>query len=66
MTIIHSCIRVPDLPQALKRYNTITNSKVEISRLLHKGKLLGEFFFATDLDGYKIEVLAKAGRFANL
>ena len=29
-------------------------------------QVLGKFFFATDPDGYKIEVLAKMGRFADL
>ena len=37
-----------------------------IKSLDHQGKLLGRFFFATDPDGYKIEVLAREGRFASL
>jgi catechol 2,3-dioxygenase-like lactoylglutathione lyase family enzyme len=29
-----------------------------------QGKTLARFFFATDPDGYKIEVIQKGGRFA--
>jgi lactoylglutathione lyase len=29
----------------------------------HEGKTLARFFFATDPDGYKIEVIQKGGRF---
>jgi lactoylglutathione lyase len=33
---------------------------------LEQGDLMARFFFATDPDGYKIEVLEKLGRFASL
>ena len=31
--------------------------------LKHDGKTLARFFFVTDPDGYKIEVIEKGGRF---
>lgn len=37
----------------------------EIKSLQHEGALLGRFFFATDPDGYKVEVLANEGRFSS-
>lgn len=36
----------------------------DIKQMLHQGKPFGQFFFVTDPDGYKIEVLQKGGRFA--
>lgn len=61
----HIAMLVDDLSQALSRYRATGAQGVEVKRLEHAGKLLAEFFFATDPDGYKIEVLAKSGRFAD-
>lgn len=61
----HIALLVDDLAQALSRYQARGAAEVESKRLEHEGKLLAEFFFATDPDGYKIEVLAKSGRFAD-
>ena len=36
----------------------------DLKELKHEGKALAQFFFATDPDGYKIEVIQKGGRFA--
>lgn len=35
-----------------------------VKELHHEGALLGRYFFLTDPDGYRIEVLERAGRFA--
>ena len=36
----------------------------DLKELKHEGRALATFFFATDPDGYKIEVIQKGGRFA--
>ena len=36
----------------------------DIKQMTHDGKPFGRFFFIEDPDGYKIEVLERAGRFA--
>lgn len=38
-------------------------SPTPVKTLEHDGKALGRFFFLTDPDGYKIEVLQRGGRF---
>lgn len=35
----------------------------DVKELKHEGAALAKFFFATDPDGYKIEVIQKGGRF---
>ena len=35
----------------------------DIKEIAHNGQPLGRFFFIEDPDGYKIEVLQRAGRF---
>lgn len=59
----HLALAVDDLKEMLSRYRAY-GGQADIKRLEHEGALLGEFFFATDPDGYKIEVLARSGRFA--
>ena len=54
-----------DLEAALERYHATGAEKVSIKALNHEGSLLGRFFFATDPDGYKIEVLSREGRFSD-
>jgi lactoylglutathione lyase len=60
----HLAVLVDGLDGVLERYRTKCQSDAEVKELRHEGSLLGRFFFATDPDGYKIEVLDKAGRFA--
>ncbi len=62
----HLAVLVDDLLDALSRYRETGAKDGEMKQLEHDGKLLGQFFFATDPDGYKIEVLAKSGRFSEL
>ncbi len=59
----HLAVVTEDLKAALERYNASASDPVEIKELEHEGALLGRFFFATDPDGYKIEVLERSGRF---
>lgn len=35
-----------------------------VKELHHEGSLVGRYFFLTDPDGYRIEILERAGRFA--
>lgn len=60
----HIALLVDDLLEVLSRYRATGATDGDMKQLEHEGKLLGQFFFATDPDGYKIEVLAKSGRFA--
>ena len=60
----HMAVLVDDLLEVLSRYRSTGATDGDMKQLEHEGKLLGQFFFATDPDGYKIEVLAKSGRFA--
>ncbi len=61
----HIALVVDDLLEVLSRYRATGAEDGDMKQLEHEGKLLGQFFFATDPDGYKIEVLAKSGRFAS-
>lgn len=61
----HLALLVDDLALTLQRYNDQTGDQAKITQLHHNDVLLGEYFFATDPDGYKIEVLSKTGRFQN-
>lgn len=60
----HLAVSVDDLEKALETYRA-RGGEAEIKRMEHDGKLLGKFFFAVDPDGYKIEVLARSGRFSD-
>lgn len=62
----HLAVLSDDLEAGQKAVKKAGGEAGEIKTLEHEGKLLGRFFFATDPDGYKIEVLAKEGRFASL
>ena len=61
----HLALATEDIEGALERYHGTGAEPVSIKALDHEGALLGRFFFATDPDGYKVEVLAKEGRFAD-
>ncbi len=61
----HIAVVVDDLLEVLSRYRATGAADGDMKQLEHEGKLLGQFFFATDPDGYKIEVLAKSGRFSD-
>lgn len=60
----HLAVASSNLEEAHEKAKSAGGNPTEIKSLQHAGSLLGRFFFATDPDGYKIEVLAREGRFA--
>lgn len=59
----HLALVTEDLETSREAVERAGGHPTAIKSLDFEGKLLGRFFFATDPDGYKIEVLARAGRF---
>ena len=62
----HLAVTSDDLESDHGKVKSAGGEVTDIKSLEHQGEVLGKFFFATDPDGYKIEVLGKAGRFAGL
>lgn len=60
----HLAVVVDDLAAEHARFEQEKLAPGPLRELKHDGKPLARFFFATDPDGYKIEVIAKGGRFA--
>lgn len=61
----HLAFVTEDLRQALQAYRATGAEDGKISELHQDGELVGKFFFATDPDGYKVEILEASGRFKN-
>lgn len=61
----HLALVVDDISAVMARYRASGATDGEIRQMSHEGELLGELFFAVDPDGYKVEVLSRAGRFAD-
>ncbi|MDZ7873525.1 MAG: VOC family protein [Rhizobium sp.] len=59
----HLAVSVPDLDAEHKRLTDLGLNPGKIVEFNRDGALLARFFFMTDPDGYKIEVLARHGRF---
>ena len=59
----HLAFVVDDVEAEHARHKEAGFTATDLKELKHDGKVLGKFFFATDPDGYKIEVLQKGGRF---
>jgi lactoylglutathione lyase len=59
----HLAFVVDDLEGTRARITALGYSPKDIKQMTHDGKPFGRFFFIEDPDGYKIEVLAKGGRF---
>ena len=59
----HLAVIVDDLASERARIAGEGLAPGDIKHMQHDGKPLGSFFFITDPDGYKIEVLQKGGRF---
>ena len=59
----HLAFAVEDLEAERKRITDLGLAAGDIKHMQHDGKPFGKFFFIQDPDGYKIEVLQKAGRF---
>lgn len=59
----HLAVSVSDLDAEHKRLTDLGLNPAKIVEFNRDGALLARFFFITDPDGYKIEVLARHGRF---
>lgn len=59
----HLAVSVWDLDAEHKRLTDLGLNPGKIVEFNRDGALLARFFFITDPDGYKIEVLARHGRF---
>ena len=59
----HIAVSVADLDGLHARLLAEGLSPTPLRSLDHEGKPLARFFFLTDPDGYKIEVLQRGGRF---
>ena len=59
----HLAVVVDDLTSEHVRFERENLAPGPLRELKHDGAVLARFFFATDPDGYKIEVIQKGGRF---
>ena len=59
----HIAVSVDDIEAEHTRMKDEGLSPKDIKELKHRGETLGRFFFIEDPDGYRIEVLARRGRF---
>jgi lactoylglutathione lyase len=59
----HLAVSVEDVAAAHQRISALGAICTPVRKLSCGNKLIGTFFFVTDPDGYKIEVLQRAGRF---
>jgi lactoylglutathione lyase len=59
----HLAVSVEDLGAAHEKIAATGAACTAVKELALNGKTVGKFFFVTDPDGYKIEVLQRAGRF---
>jgi lactoylglutathione lyase len=59
----HLAFVVDDLEAERARMTAQGLAPKDIKQMNHDGKTFAKFFFIEDPDGYKIEVLQKAGRF---
>lgn len=60
----HLAVTVDDAAVERGRLESAGLEPESLEELEHGGELLGRYFFLTDPDGYRIEVLERAGRFA--
>ena len=59
----HLAVVVDDLDAEHARFEREDLSPGPLRELKHEGGTLARFFFVSDPDGYKIEVIQKGGRF---
>jgi lactoylglutathione lyase len=59
----HLAFVVDDLDAEHRRITGLGVTATPIKEFMREGNLFARFFFVTDPDGYKIEVLQKGGRF---
>ena len=60
----HLAVSVDDAANERARLEAAGLEPEPLKELEHGGELLGRYFFLTDPDGYRIEILERAGRFA--
>ncbi|HTI00040.1 MAG TPA: VOC family protein [Acidisoma sp.] len=60
----HLAVAVEDLAEAHARMTESGATCTEPRDMAHDGQKLAAFFFVTDPDGYKIEVLQRFGRYS--
>lgn len=60
----HFAVRVASVAAERERLAELGMDPEPIKELSHGGELLGRYFFISDPDGYRIELLERAGRFA--
>lgn len=59
----HLALVVDDVDAEHARVTAAGLSATKLTDFQHQGRTLARFFFMTDPDGYKIEVIRKGGRF---
>ena len=59
----HLAVSVADVAAERARLDAAGLSPGPVRELTRDGKVFGRFFFISDPDGYKIEVLERSGRF---
>ena len=59
----HLAVSVSDIEAEHTRLTALGLNPGKLVDFLHEGKKLARFFFISDPDGYKIEVLQRAGRY---
>lgn len=59
----HFAVSVEDVAAERERLAQLGFAPGEVKSMPHDGKDFAQFFFITDPDGYKIEVLKRGGRF---
>lgn len=59
----HLAVSVDDVEAEYRRFTDLGLTVGKLVEMPREGKPFARFFFATDPDGYKIEVLQRGGRF---
>ncbi|TNM62735.1 VOC family protein [Aliirhizobium smilacinae] len=59
----HLAVTVEDIDAEYKRFTDLGLTVGKLVEMPHEGKPFARFFFVTDPDGYKTEVIQRGGRF---
>lgn len=59
----HLAVSVENIEAEHERLTGLGFTSTDIKSLVHDGETLATFFFVSDPDGYKIEILKRAGRY---
>jgi lactoylglutathione lyase len=59
----HLAVTVEDIQAEYKRFTDLGFTVGKLVEMPHDGKPFARFFFVTDPDGYKTEVIQRGGRF---